>query len=348
MSKQLSLAEKLRDILLRIPTARTGSGGREVIMRCRYCSDGKDPKSAHMYVSLPSEDTPSLHNCYKCGTKGIVTHEKLLSWLVYDVDVSTELITHNAKVMSLDKNRKFKDSQVYRIDNNFITMGDLSNIKLKYINNRIGTNLTFQDLVDNKIVLNLGDLLGSNNIKEYTRHINLVKQLDECFLGFVSQDNAFVNLRCLTPGKVHSSIDKKYVNYNIFNKFDNTMRYYTIPANIDLCNPNRIKLHIAEGPFDILSIYHNLRKKEEHSIYSAICGSGYLNIVKHFIHTMKLLNLEIHIYKDADIEDYVLYEMRDIMYIYNIPFYIHRNMYPNEKDFGIPINRIDEKIQKIA
>ena len=32
----------------------------------------------------------------------------------------------------------------------------------------------------------------------------------------------------------------------------------------------------------------------------------------------------------------------------NIPIYIHRNIYPGEKDFGVPISRIKEVIERVC
>ena len=36
------------------------------------------------------------------------------------------------------------------------------------------------------------------------------------------------------------------------------MNYYVIPTKVDTLSTNIIKIHIAEGPFDILSIFTNL------------------------------------------------------------------------------------------
>lgn len=341
----MSFREEMKQLLLKIPGARLVSGGKEILMRCRYCADSKDPRSAHFYVSLPNEDNVMLYNCYKCHSAGIVTHKKLLEWGVYDdPEMLVKLSRYNKRVLSLDKNKKYVNQDVYRLSNEYILDNELSRAKLKYINNRIGTNLTYNDILEDKIVLNLRDLLESNNIQNITRDMNIINELDSSFLGFISQDNAFVNMRNLRQGKVSKSIDKKYINYNIFGKVDNTLRYYTLPTSIDLCNPNNIKLHIAEGPFDILSIYHNLRQKEPHSIYSAILGSSYKSILLHFISNMRLINLEVHMYIDNDISNNVIYDIRNMLQIFQMPFYVHRNIYPNEKDFGVPIERIKEQI----
>lgn len=346
----MDISSRLKEVLLQIPSARLAAGGHEVIMICPYCGGSKTDKNARkFYVSLPTDDTPSLFHCYyvNCLVGGVTTKDKLLEWGVYDQETAIELTKYNKYSLSLDKNKKFKDSEVYKLDNRFVSDNQLSQTKLKYINNRLGINLSYNDLLDKKIVLNLRDLLDSNNISEYTRDVRIVNELDQSFIGFISQDNAFVNLKNLRPGKVYKSIDTRFVNYNIFGKIDNTQMYYTIPTQIDLANPNRIKVHVAEGGYDILSIYYNMYPNHEHSIYSAILGGGYLGICKHFIHTMKLINIEFHIFIDNDVDDYIIYTINEYLKVYNIPLYLHKNMYPKEKDFGVRITNIKEQISLI-
>ena len=36
------IAEKLKTLLLQIPSARLVSGGKEIAMRCPYCGDSKE------------------------------------------------------------------------------------------------------------------------------------------------------------------------------------------------------------------------------------------------------------------------------------------------------------------
>jgi hypothetical protein len=343
--------DKYREFLLaNIPSARPAGGNREIVCRCFECGDSQKDSQGHMYISIPqNNDEPSLFYCHRavCQASGVVTHKKLMEWGLYQQDIAIELAQYNKHVLILDKNKKYNNSKVYSINNQYISNDDLSSIKLRYINKRLGTNLEYNDLLQNKIVLNLKDLLSSNHITEFTRYPNIIDELDKSFVGFISHDNAFVNLRNLTPGKVSKYIDIKYVNYNIFNKFDNTQRFYTIPNNIDLCRSDRIKLHIAEGAFDILSIYYNLRQTKEHSIYSSIGGAGYLGLCRYFIVTLKLLNVEIHLYPDNDIDDYIIYMIADLIRVFGIPLYLHRNTYSGEKDFGVPLYRIRECIYKI-
>jgi hypothetical protein len=230
----------------------------------------------------------------------------------------------------------------------YVTEDELSEKKLQYINNRLGVNFNYQDLLDNKVVLNLNDLLKSNHITDLTRHPNIISQLDSSFLGFISFDNAFINMRNLTSGgKVYENIDRRYINYSIFAKEDNTCKFYVSPTKINITNPNPIKLHIAECPFDALSIKYNLRREFDQSIYSAVAGSGYKGLIKHFIVTQKLMNLEIHVYADTDIERWKITDIADSISAYNYPFYLHRNVYPDQKDMGVRPELIKESIERL-
>lgn len=343
--------EKMKQLLLTLPGAQLASGGKEIVMPCRYCQD----KGKRMYVSLPTDNNIMLHNCFRatCGVSGVVTVEKLLQWGIgNNPDDLIELSKYNKRVSGLEKNRRYTDDKsIYKLNNIYINDNNLSLYKLKRINDRLKTNLTYEDLLRLKIVLNLKDLLYTNKVKELTRSEFIVDQLDQSFLGFISKDNAFVNLRNLhqeDSGKVHKSIDKRYVNYNIFGKYDNTQRYYTLPTEINILNPNRVKMHIAEGPFDILSVYLNLRKQEQHSIYTAILGGTYLNTIKHFITDLGIINLEIHLYIDNDVDIFEIQdELYELKYVFQMPIFIHRNIKPNEKDFGVSPDKIHEQIQEI-
>ena len=342
-----------RDYLLSSikPFAKTASGGKEINCRCFYCPDSRSYNKGHFYIKIPySKDEPSTYYCQKCHAKGIVTAKKLLEWDLYDANLALDITAHNKGITHGAGGLKYKSDYVYRLHNSYVTQDDLSDYKLKYINKRIGTNLTYQDCLNMKIVLNLFDLLNSNHItqQQYTRHPNIIKQLDASFIGFISYDNAFLNMRNLEINEVYQGIDKRYVNYNIFNKVDNSYRFYTIPSITNLNSPEPVRLNIAEGPFDILSVYYNLCGANNHNtVYSSIAGNGYLGLIKFFIMTKMLINMEIHIYIDNDVDRYIIDHLNQVLFPYNFPIYIHRNTYPGEKDFGVPINHIRETIERI-
>lgn len=342
--------DNYRDFLLsNIPTARDASGRKFVACRCFYCPDGKSKDTRHFYIKIPeSNDEPSWYYCHKCHNSGIVTNKTLLEWGIYDNNIGEELIYHNRKCSRVIKNSRYYDQSKLNIRNNIID-SDLSRIKLKYINDRLGQNFTLQELSELKICLNLYDLLNTNNIDKLTRDPRVVEQLNNNFLGFLSIDNVFVNMRRLCDeGLVINTIDKRYVNYKIYDKFDTSNRFYTIPTSVDLNNPERLKIHIAEGPFDILSIYTNLRNRER-GIYTSIAGSNYLGITFYILNTFKLSYCELHYYPDNDKSgsNDVMNKVVNYIKPFGFPIYIHRNLYPGEKDFGVSLSNIKESIIKM-
>ena len=344
-----NVAEKLIEILKRhVPELKLASGGKELTFRCRFCGDSiKDSKSRHFYMSLPTDDEPSLFRCFKCNVKGVTTPKMLASIGIIDPDLSVGLELFNSQILTYSKNIRYKDLDVYYLNNNRISNVPMSADKLNYINSRIGTNLTYNDLIDNKIVLNISDIFIANPTLQFTRDERIMSELNESFIGFISVDNCFLNMRNLNIDGVSESINKRYINYRIFNKYDNTQKYYVPPVDINLSSPGRIKLHVAEGPFDILSIKYNCRNCED-GIYSAIGGNTYLNIIQTFLNVHGIINMEPHVYLDNDVDGYrVCNNIADYLEPYNIPLYIHTNEYNGEKDFGVSKDRISEKVVRL-
>lgn len=329
------------------PFAIPVSGRKEVNCRCFYCADSANMRKGHFYISAPKEDEPSYFYCQKCHSQGIVTNSKLIEWGIFDSQMGIEITQYNTRVLSLTKNKKFLSGSIYNIKNTIITEDDLTTYKLRYINERLKTQLTFGNCLQNKIVLNLKDLLKENRLQP-TRHPNIVEQLDSCFLGFLSFDNAFLNMRNLEIKEVYHSIDKRYINYDIFGKYDNTMKFYVLPNQINLLDPSPIKLHLAEGPFDILSIKYNLIGESDRDIFVSVTGSSYKGCIRHFITTMGLYNLEVHIYKDNDQGMHQINDIGNLLKYFGIPLYMHVNAYPGEKDYGVPRNRIQDNIMRIS
>ena len=321
----------------RIPTAKLASGGSFVNCRCFYCPDGSSPDSKHFYIAMPKDDEPAWYYCHKCHCSGLVTHKTLIEWGIFDQNMAVELNEHITYCGKKPKNQKYYDRTVYSLTNTFTQDDENSRAKLAYINNRLGYEFTYAELKKLKIVLNLKDLLLENRVTKLTRHENVVDQLDANFLGFISIDNAFLNMRKLcADGKVLPTIDKRYINYKVFDKFDTSERFYTVPTEIDLNTPERIKIHISEGPFDILSVYKNLRH-EEKGIYSCVAGSNYVGLALYFLQTFKIPFTEFHFYPDNDKfgSNAVMQRAANILAPLQSPIYIHRNTSPGQKDFGV-------------
>ena len=331
--------------MLKLPGAKLSPNRREIICDCPICGARK-----HFYIKVPIDNTISCYHCFnKCQSSGVITPSILMKWMLSDdPQILIELSNYNKIVSNLPKNRIYTNTQIYKLNNIYISQGTLSDTKLKYLNWRLGTNLSFQDLLNQKIILNIYDLLNTNRISNYSRAPMIMDQINSSFLGFLSYDNAYINMRRLVnEDKVDKSLSKRYNNYNIFNKYDNSMKYYILPSKINLSIPKRIKVNIAEGPMDILSIFYNVVESTDHNIFAAITGSSYFQMVQFFLIDLKLSYIEIHLYPDNDKNDNEFYKISQLLYYHNIPFYIHRNTMENEKDFGVPKEKIKEIVYQI-
>lgn len=336
-------------ILSRMERAKLASAGRVINCRCPECGDSIHKTSAHFYINTPDGETPLLYYCHKCNCGGILNYNKLIEWDIYTPDVAQFVIDYNNATSKSRKYSSYNSRTVFRVNHLYTSINSKSEEKRKYICNRLGKDLSFNDLAQLKIVVNLNDLLIENRITNLTRKEFIVNQLSQEFIGFLSVDNAFLNMRrTCEEGIVYENIDKRYINYSIFDKKNTTQRFYTIPTRLNLNTSNRIKLHISEGPFDILSIFLNLRNMEN-GIYTCVAGNNYYSVIMYFLQELMIPNVELHFYTDND-----RYGTIDrINSIINkipdrtLPVFVHKNTYPNEKDFGVPAERIRESIMQL-
>lgn len=326
-------------LLANLPVAKFASGRSEIVCRCQYCADSKNPNKGHFYISIPkNENDLSFFHCKKCGSFGMVTHNKLIEWGIYDPNIAVDLQVHNKNALNNPVNFIYKRGVIHNIKYNHITDDKLSRFKLKYINDRLGLKLDFDDCLREKIILNLSDLLGANKL-ELTRHPNIIEALDCNFVGFLSHDNSFVNMRNLEiSDNLYEGIDRRYINYNLFKNMDNTNKFYAVPNNIDIMRP--VDIHIAEGPFDILSVYHNIIGHTNNQIFTSIGGNRYKGMIKYLITNLGIMLFNLHFYVDNDVPDYIIEDIAILLEPFQCHFYIHRNRFPGEKDYGVPSNKI--------
>lgn len=345
MKEMFELGEAFKQFILSyIPRARLASGGTVINCRCFECGDSNNLRSAHMYLFPPERNKPAWYYCHLCQAHGMITHSKLIEWNIYDDEMAQELNLHNARVSKYKSVQNKFTTRRFQTINDFITMDQTTQIKMKYFNNRLGLNLQPQDFLNLKVVLNLKDMLSRNETKP-TRQPNVINDLDRAFIGFMSLDNAFVTMRRLDNQKVYESVDYRYVNYRIYDKEDTTQRFYVIPTVVNLLSVEPIHIHISEGAFDIISVYYNLRNRE-HGIYAGACGSNYIGLVMHFIETLRIPNLCFHLYPDNDKYggQNKISIIGNLLESLRIPLFVHRNTSPNEKDFGVSLDRIRESI----
>lgn len=332
-----------------VPTAKVASGGKEVVIRCPFCGDSKNLRHAHFYMSVPqSQEDISLYQCKRCPNKGIISDELLRRIGCNDSNIMIEITRHNAEVMSLPKYKSLKKINIYPLRWNLIRKDPNNQIKLDYINRRIGSNFTIFDLAKVKIILNLYDVININHL-ELTRHQMVCNDLDKYFMGFISFDNSYCGLRKVTDKELHNAVNKRYINYSLVNKTDDRKNFYVIPTRIDILDPVPVKIHIAEGQFDTLSIYYNLNQCNDYqNIYMACGGKSYSQALEFILTESGIINYEIHFYPDRDVSDNEFYYdvLRKVQLLPG-DIYIHRNAFNGEKDFGVPKERIIDSVRVI-
>lgn len=334
----------LRDYLIQNFRGKRASGGKECIIRCPFCGDSRDPRNAHLYVGPNTKAHGAIsYNCFKCNTGGIVGTQFFRILGIYDTNITSAVLQYNqACGANINASARTIGRNFYSVIEKESVIPVVNSLeyqkKLDYINRRIGGSLTLADLPEFNIVLNLRDFLRANGITTYSRHDAIIEQLSFGFIGFVSVDSTHVTLRRIVPeDKVHESIRKRYTNYTINEK---GTQIYCIKEGIDTTRPNMIC--IAEGAFDALGIHNSLLPYTTNKVVFASCGKDIETVLNYIIFRKRLdlFNTTFHIYIDNDISPYDLIRYRQVFMNLGLPFFIHRNGYQNEKDFGVPGDHI--------
>lgn len=331
------------------PQAKIASGGKELVLRCLQCGDSKNINHAHLYIKVPqAEDEIALYHCKKCNSKGIVDDVFLRRYGCDDARVLVDIVKHNNDLKKHPKYNSLRHMSIYPLKNTFVSNNSWNQMKINYINNRIGSNFQIQHLLSLKIFLNLYDILNQNRLKA-TRHQMITDALNEHFVGFISYDNSYSILRKIDDVELYKSVNKRYINYNIIDKFDDTKDFYVIPSKVNPEDINPVNIHIAEGVFDILSVFYNLNNCNTYqNIYIASAGKSYLQALNFILNETGLINYNIHIYPDNDVNDYELNKLvLNSINLLSANVYIHRNMCINEKDYGVPKDRIKDQVSVI-
>ena len=324
------------------PSAKVASGGSEIIIRCKSCGDSSNLTHAHLYISVPqNENEISMYHCKKCSNKGIIDDTFLRQYGCEDTRVLVDIIKHNDDLSKHPKYQYLKQLPIYPLKNTYVSNNGWNSKKIDYINNRIGSNFNIEDLMRLKIFLNLYDIIQSNGLG-ITRHELITNALNEHFVGFISYDNSYAIMRKIDNAELYKTVNKRYINYNIVDKLDSSKDFYVIPTRVDVSSIDKINIHIAEGVFDILSIWYNLNNMNSiQNIYISCSGKSYSQALSFILKETGIINYEIHIYPDNDVSEYELNRLLlSKCGTINSDIIIHRNMYNNEKDYGVTKDRI--------
>lgn len=283
---------------------KLSSDGSNISLRCPLCGDSShDPDGKHFSIKIePDDSEPVMYHCWlaKCGASGVLKTSDLQLLGITDMDVIMELSQYNRTI-----NKNMDQLFVSRVPKKYepVNLASQHNkAKLDYINQRLGTKLSFADMRIYKIQLSLYDMLNINGIKRLAFKKERCDLLDEYTVGFISIYSDYMICRDISKDL---ATGMRYTNYRISGKVNpEDMKLYSIPREIDLLDPHSAIINIAEGPFSILGAYLNteLGTEKPNSVWLANCGSDYRNNIIHVCKQYGLIKVHINIWSDSEIK----------------------------------------------
>ena len=346
------LKTRLISKLLQLPVCTVRSMETQYEVRCPFCGDSiKHFDHGHLsiHIDASSLDDWMPYRCFRCGAFGHVDPD-----FFELIDISLQADEREALLIFLKratKSNRYIDKNPPLVVPNYkgIDWTMTMNAKIEYIANRLG--ITFEELKDDiahlKIIVNLISFCKINHIMIPDKSEKQMVFSNFNYVGFLSSNSNLITLRRFTDQEELRRYDKIILNMKNLNA--NT--FYNIPFEFNYLDTSPINVHIAEGTFDILSIYYNVMKKnEDHNFYFACCGFLYSSIIKYLVSNGIVSDVTLHIYCDKDKSDEDLWNLlkRDeALLMYFDEIYVHRNRYINElgeieKDYGT-FHIIDEK-----
>ena len=342
------LKQKIIAQLSELPVYYPNRTNTQHVIRCTNCGDSATLSHAHLSIHIDvDDDRPMFYRCFRCNDSGMVTHDNLIDWGVrLDADDIDSLSIYNKK-----SKKKYKHTYSDNYEDFFnpeIPSDILFDMKMNYINSRLDSNFSYDEFRKLKVVLSLNEFYKANYLKSNITPF-MQKQIENGYVGFLATNNNRIMFRNISSKL--SKDDFRWYNVILNSGNLNPYTFYSIPNKIDLYYTDQINVHVAEGVFDILSIYHNMMDDNiDHNLYYASCGSSASNIMNFLIDRGINTGINLHLYADKDKSDrfHMDYLMKDSnLYQWCDKIIIHRNRYEGEKDYGVPKNKIVDSYRTV-
>lgn len=344
-----SIKHAVVDLLKTLPVCKPSSNLRNWVVRCPYCGDSRTSNHGHFSIRIDEQSSaPMIYRCFKCNDSGTLTVQTLED---LGLRVTGDLTTGIQLVNRLGNNSTYFKDRVKRFKVPVFKDTAENAQKLDYINRRLGLNLTYEDCAEYKIILSLVEFMRFNRIKISKENngssidmpLRSVREFEQNYIGFLSSNNNKITLRDFTPDQ-HGFFGRYYkLTIDLMNQSPNT--FYGLRNQFDLLYDGQIDVHIAEGTFDILSVYKNLHHEDsQNALFFASCGYGFNTILKYLVYMGVCTDVCLHIYSDNDKtdEDHIRSLRKGNLNLWLDHVFIHRNSYPGEKDFGVSPDKIRE------
>lgn len=289
-------------------------------IRCPICGDSQsDPKDSHMYLRCDHDPTiPILYYCFKgnCGARGAVGKD-FLDRLGIKIDGIEEFTNQTFN----------KISYIKKTNIDIITgLPIMNSSQVKYIESRLGKGFTYEDYDKFKIIWDMNSIIPF--ITDPRVRNTLPNNRDS--ISFLSDDKSAVLTRFFWDEEPRWKKSKLF-------SFDNKS-FYTIKAILDLFTSEQIVINIAEGIFDILSVFKNFNDCNN-SVHIASLGADYESAIVYAINNGFIgSNVIIRIYIDSNIDEKILRnKIKKYTWLFS-KLYIIKNI--KWEDFGTIIDNI--------
>lgn len=295
-------------------------------------------------VDPSNPEEPILYHCFNdgCDRRGVLTNQMLKEIAGNKADLISKVNVDAINKEILDnsgnvRTNKYRNTRQIKVSIPPLYSKDANSLrKAKYLFDRLGMIIDPADFKGIKIIWSLENFLRENDIKKRGEYAWL---LEKDYIGFLSINNDFIIFRDIT-----GTHKMRYVKYNIFDFYDNSQCFYSIPGRVDLLSTKDVHIKIAEGTFDTLSILYNVENNNrENTIYlSSSNANFYTPLLHYFQKGLVGSNIFIDIYKDNDSKvNYDLLKKKLKTYTLSVRnTTVYYNGYRKEKDFGVPKSKI--------
>jgi len=328
-----------------LPKAKYGNAGLQIKTQCPWCDN--DSNKTHLSIKTDFEnDQPLVYQCWRasCRKTGIVDAEFLMQTNATNPSIFLELAKYNKKAKVITKG-KFSNIKNLKKHLEIIPprKTNINRKKYLYVCDRLGKKLSLKELKDFKIIIDPIDFLEFNNITLEGKNVKYYKAAMHNGIGFLSIDNTTLTIR---------RVDKKaYVVVKLFDDVEGN-KIYVIPSMFNLLSKDKPILNISEGSFDIISVFLNMKNTDKDNVINtAVSGGINYNSLIYFIKSYGLIDrLRINIFgdKDVSVKKYKNAIKEIKRYVLDLDIYLYYNVYPGEKDFGVPPERIKIDKHKLA
>lgn len=317
---------EILDEILKCSPVHRKVNGEMYRIRCPICGDSqKNQNDMHCYIKCSNDpNEPLLYICFLCNSKG-----RINKWFLDKLGASPK-VSKSLQETTYNRLPSIKTSDVEILTGKPI----MNSPQVEYIERRLGHGFIEEDYDRMKIVWDMN--LVSQYIRDQKTKNTLPNNRDS--ISFISDDKTAMLSRTFLDS---SKLGHQWRKIRILST--STHSYYAIKTQIDLFSKDLLYVNIAEGIFDILSVFKNFNDGAN-SVFFAALGSDYIStleyiIAKGFIGT----NVIVKIYIDQGIREKELFNnLKKFKWMFNT-IYVYKNVMGKDVGERLETIKLQEK-----